>query len=211
MASPAATNSTSEEWDWKGSCHPPTLTPQGRFVKQSRENWMRDRRVGGQPEAPLHQDKGRKAVNNKLIRNGCKIAMDEKLDRVQGKKKANHWAVSCEPPSIMWGLTSYQQSEQELHLINQSWQLLLGHISSTAFPHPLVQLPLGFTFCWYQLHCPASFPALDLLIPWLRSKITTYPINVDEDKDHNFGKERQFSLTSSKPLFNRVYSINIRI
>lgn len=103
--------------------------------------------------AAVCQDRGKKAVNNKLIRNGCKIAMDERLARVRRKKKANHWAVSCEPPSIMWGLTSYQQSEQELHLINQSWQLLLGHISSTAFPHPLLQLPLGFTFCWYQLHC----------------------------------------------------------
>lgn len=43
-------------------------------------------------------------VNNKLIRNGSKIAMDERADE-QGpgqeggkkKKKANHGAVSCEP------------------------------------------------------------------------------------------------------------------
>lgn len=99
-------------------------------------------------------------------------------------KKANHWAVSCEPPSIMWGLTSYQQSEQELHLINQSWQLLLGHISSTAFPHPLLQLPLGFTFCWYQLHCcPASvdFLSTGSVIPSVE-KITACQMNVDEDR-----------------------------
>lgn len=41
-------------------------------------------------------------VNNKLIRNGSKIAMDERTYE-QGpwvkkkKKKANHGAVSCEP------------------------------------------------------------------------------------------------------------------
>lgn len=39
-------------------------------------------------------------VNNKLIRNGSKIAMDERTHE-QGpwvkKKKANHGAVSCEP------------------------------------------------------------------------------------------------------------------
>lgn len=65
---------------------------------------------GGQPEAPLHQDKGRKAVNNKLIRNGCKIAMDEKLDRVQGKKKTitEQWAVSLHPLCGDWQVTSSQ-------------------------------------------------------------------------------------------------------
>lgn len=48
------------------------------------------REAEGQPEAPLHQDKGKKAVNNKLIRNGCKIAMDERLAGVRRRKKANH-------------------------------------------------------------------------------------------------------------------------
>lgn len=64
----------------------------------------------GQPEAPLHQDKGRKAVNNKLIRNGCKIAMDEKLDGVQGKKKpiTEQWAVSLHPLCGDWQVTSSQ-------------------------------------------------------------------------------------------------------
>lgn len=49
---------------------------------------MRDRRVGGRggQRAALCQDKGKKAVNNKLIRNGCKIAMDERLVGVQRKK-----------------------------------------------------------------------------------------------------------------------------
>lgn len=60
----------------------------------------------------------------------------------------------------MWGLTSYQQSEQELHLINQSWQLLLGPISSTAFPLPLLLLPLSFTFCRYPLHPLPTFQGL---------------------------------------------------
>lgn len=46
------------------------------------------REAEGQPEAPLHQDKGKKAVNNKLIRNGCKIAMDERLAGVRRKKKS---------------------------------------------------------------------------------------------------------------------------
>ena len=42
----------------------------------------------------------------------------------------------------MWRLTSYQQSGRELHLINQSWQVLLCPISSTAFPLPLPSRPL---------------------------------------------------------------------
>lgn len=66
---------------------------------------------GGQPEAPLHQDKGRKAVNNKLIRNGCKIAMDEKLNGVQRKKKkaiTEQWAVSLHPLCGDWQVTSSQ-------------------------------------------------------------------------------------------------------
>lgn len=48
------------------------------------------REAEGQPEARLHQNKGKKAVNNKLIRKACKIAMDERLAGVQRKKKANH-------------------------------------------------------------------------------------------------------------------------
>lgn len=47
--------------------------------------------VGWGQQAALCQDRGKKAVNNKLIRNGCKIAMDERLAGVQRKKKkANH-------------------------------------------------------------------------------------------------------------------------
>lgn len=114
--------------------------------------------------APEQTGKVAEIVNNKLIRNGSKIAMDERPDgqglgkgRKKRKKKSQSWSSELWAPSIMWGLTSYQQSEQELHLINQSWQLLLGPISSTAFLLPLPQLPLSFTFCKYKLYsCPPS-------------------------------------------------------
>lgn len=43
--------------------------------------------VGRGQQAALCQDRGKKAVNNKLIRNGCKIAMDERLAGVHRKKK----------------------------------------------------------------------------------------------------------------------------
>lgn len=116
-------------------------------------NWEKEQPAGS--SVPGQTGKGVEVVNNKLIRNGSKIAMDERPDgQGPGKEKKKSQSLSSElwAPSIMWGLTSYQQSEQELHLINQSWQLLLGPISSTAIPLPLPQLPLSFTFCRYLLH-----------------------------------------------------------
>lgn len=151
------------------------------------EGWRREReseRKSGPVGSSVTQQTGRvvEVVNNKLIRNGSKIAMDERPDeqdpweeggKKRKKRKSQSWSSELWAPSIMWGLTSYQQSEQEQHLINQSWQLLLGPISSTAFPLPLPQFPLSFTFCKFELHrCPPSraLQGLDLLIPLVVSK-----------------------------------------
>lgn len=81
----------------KGSCHVPTLTPWGSFVERLVRKLTEGQGVGvgrGTEQLRARTEGGKKkAANNKLIRNGCKIALDERLAKnpeEKKKKKANH-------------------------------------------------------------------------------------------------------------------------
>lgn len=136
------------------SSHLSTLTPRGGIVRHEWEYWMR--LVKGSKKVrkksllgPLYPGKQEKkvveVVNNKLIRNGSKIGMDERPDgQGSGKKKliTEQWAVS--PIHYVW--------TDKLPAVRAGVALNKSKLTTLPWPYLKYSFPTSPTPACIKLH-----------------------------------------------------------